>query len=195
MSKRSILAAAGTFLLTGCASTTLYAPLSVDPGTGLYPAVVHLTPADAQAFVTGEDPRAFRAVVLTVETNFRPANLAFMIRQALAQEGITRVYTMSEFARMAGLRSPPASATARPDMAAVQKYSRLTAPVLIVNFRFDMSAGHADTALKVSDDSNGHTLLEIDQRRLIWSNWDTESLFPVLNELRQWVKACPSEGA
>ena len=193
MINRYISIAAATLLISGCA-TTLYAPLKVDPTTGSYPAVVHLTRADTQAFVTRENPRTFRAVVLTVETNARPANLTFMIRQALAQEGITRVYTMSEFERMTGSQSSPGVTTAQQDMAAIQNYSRLNAPVLIVNFDFEMSSGHAQTALKISDGLSGQILLEIDRGRLIMSNWDEEALHPVLNELREWVNACASEG-
>jgi hypothetical protein len=199
MTRNRLLTAAATFLLSGCATTTLYAPLKVDPGTGLYPTFAHVAPADAQAFVTTENPRAFRAVVLSVQTNVRPANLSFMIRQALAQEGITRVYTSNEFARMTGypaapLAAKPGPGDPEPDRVAIRKYSKLVGPVLIVRFGFVMDSGHARTMLDISDGLDDQVLLKIDQRRLIWSNWDKEALFPVLNELRQWVNACTSAG-
>lgn len=175
-------------LLTICACATTYQPLKVDPKTELYPTSVTVDPGGIETFATSSNPRTFPVVLLLTESTYRPANFSFMIRDALFQAGVTRVYTSSEFRAMA--EDQKFALGDKIDSEVIKRYSATIVPVLVVSASY-VNAGDANTvtALSVQDGRSGQMLLKLDHPKMVWWSFDTEALYPVLNELRKWVKA------
>ncbi|MBS0578652.1 MAG: hypothetical protein JSR36_05260 [Proteobacteria bacterium] len=189
---RFLIPAVAVAMLNACATT--YQPLQVDPKTALYPTSTNVDPGGVQTFVTTTDPKSFPAVLLLSESSFRPANFSFMIRDALAQAGITHVYTTEEFRAMA---QDQKFSTADPlDSQTIKHYSETVARVLVVSASFTNN-GDANTltTLSVQDGGTGQVLLKLDHTRLVWWSFDKEALYPVLNKLREWVKASTAGAA
>jgi hypothetical protein len=178
----------GALLAAISACATTYQPLKVDPKSEMYPTSVTVDPGGIETFVTSSDPRSFPVVLLLTESTYRPANFSFMLRDALAQAGITRVYTPSEFRAMAQDQNFAAGDTL--DSELIKRYSATVAPTLVVSASY-VNAGDANTvtALSVQDGRTGQTLLKLDHPKMVWWSFDTEALYPVLNQLRRWVKA------
>ena len=186
MTKSAVLVGLGVAVLAGGCATT-YQPLKVDTKTAQYPTSVQIAPGGIQKFVTTVDPRQFAAVLLLTESNYRPATFAFMIRDALAQVGITNVYTRDEFALMAGDRH---FSVGQLDSNTIRSYSETQGPVLVVSATF-LNTGGANTLTEMSiqDGRTGQVLLKLNHTRLVWWSFDSEALYPVLNKMRDWVKS------
>jgi hypothetical protein len=179
-------------ILGGCATT--YQPLKVDEKTGLYPTSAQVDPGGVQIYVTTTNPRSFPVVLLLTESNYRPAGFAFMIRDALAQVGITNVYTPEEFRAMA--HDQKFTVPDRLESETIKRYSDSIAPVLVVSASY-VNAGDANTMteLSIQDGRTGQILLKLDHAHMVWWSFDSEALYPVLNKLRLWVKASTPTGA
>ena len=162
--------------------------MKVDPKTELYPTSVTVDRGGIEAFVTSSDPRSFPVVLLLTESTYRPANFSFMVRDALSQVGITRVYSAREFRAMADDRKFVVGD--KLDSEVIKRYSAAIEPILVVSAAY-IGAGDANTvtSLSVQDGRTGQMLLKLDHPKMVWWSFDTEALYPVLNELRKWVKA------
>lgn len=172
-------------LVTGCA--TNYRPLKVDEKSGFYATSTKVDPRSVLAFKTQVNPKQFPVVVLLAEANNRPASLMFTTRKVLAQAGLTKVYSADEFRRLAAdyKFDFPEDHFNRDSLA---KFSREIAPVLVVDIRHNfLGDANTRTTLVVTDTRSSTNLLVVDHRRLVWTNFDEEALYPVLNQLRQWL--------
>jgi hypothetical protein len=176
-----------TLQLCGCSPS--YQTLRVDPKTDGYSTSTSVDPGGIAASVTTTDPRTFPVVLLITRSNIRPAGLEFTVRNALAQAGITNVYDAEEFSRYCSDRH----LTVEPDHLdgdVIRKVSTDLVPVLVVNMSY-MLVGEArmHAVLQVVDGRTGEVLLRVDHPRLVWSSFDGEALYPVLNQLRGWIKS------
>ena len=110
------------------------------------------------------------------------------MRSALAQSGLTRVYTLDEFKQLAqdkGFTFQDDKINAE----SLRRFSTEIGSVLVVDmtYRFVGDARMRSTLI-VGDARTGKTLLQVDHPRLVWSDFDAEALYPVLNQLRKWIK-------
>lgn len=180
--------AASAALLSLGACSTLYQPLKLDDKTGLYATSVQVDPGGVTAFDTSRDPKQYRYVLILTDSNIRPTVFAVTVRQALAQSGLVRVYTPGEFAALAsdrGITSPDGQISSE----MVQRFSREVGSVLVIDYRYQfLGDAHFIGQLSAVDASTGATLLRVNHPRTNWSNADTEAMYPVLNELRKWLK-------
>jgi len=167
----------------------MYQPLKLDPGSGNYPTTNQLDPAAVSVFNTSADPHRYPVVLLVAESNIRPSVFEFEMRSALAQLGIKRVYLVSEFAQLSADNNLPFASRTDP-LPAAQAFADKIAPVLVVTMDYEF-IGNATVVsnLSVVDARERRSLFVLNQPKKVWSNWDAEALWPVLNELRRWVKA------
>lgn len=174
-------------LLTACAKN--YRALVVDAKSGTYPTSTQVDPGGVLAFVTTVDPKNFPVVILATDATIRPSIFEFTVRNALAQAGLTRVLNIQEFRAYAKDKGfdlsldPVGKETMR-------RYSEHTEPVLLINMSY-LIVGEArwHALLAVTDGRTGQSLLNVDHPKLVWSDADGEVLYPVLNQLRDWIKA------
>ncbi|HVL59441.1 MAG TPA: hypothetical protein VM491_23350 [Burkholderiaceae bacterium] len=149
----------------------------------------------ALSFDTTVDPKSFPIVLLAAGTPVRPAGFEFTVRSALAQLGLTRVYNVGEFRRLAhDLRFAGADDTV--NAALVRRFSQEIAPVLVVeatNIPFGEARMRFD--LRVIDGRDAKILLNVNHPRFIWVDHDAEVLRPVLNQLRRWARASAKRAA
>jgi hypothetical protein len=173
-------------VLASCATT--YQPLQVDPRTSQYATSVQVDPGGIETFVTTSDPKSFPVVLLLTDASYRPALFSFMVRDAMAQAGVTGVYTAEEFRAMAEDRRHPAPDRLGSDY--IKDFSSSVAPVLVVSATHNNVGGaNTLTTLSVQDGRTGKVLLKMNHTRLVWMSFDTEAIYPVLNKFREWVKA------
>ena len=174
-------------VLAGCATT--YQPLQVDSTSGQYRTSIKVDPGGVQTFVTTTDPLTYPVILLTAESNYSPSKFEFMVRSVLAQAGMTAVYNTEEFKNYAADRHFDAAApSVNAEM--VQKFSKQIAPVLLVNSKYTTGENAwVRVELQIQDAGTGQVLLRVDHNRLVWLSFDSEALYPVLNRLREWVKA------
>lgn len=170
------------------ACSTHYQTLKVDDRSGLYPTSTQVDAGGILRFDTSVDPTRSAYVLLVADSNVRPSGFAFTLRSALAQSGITRVYTPEEFKLLAqdkGFQLPEDRITAE----ALRRFSTDHGPVLVVDmsYRF-VGDARMRSQLLVGDARSGKLLLRVDHPKLVWSNFDAEALYPVLNQLRRWIK-------
>lgn len=176
------------FAASLAACSTHYHTLKADDRTGLYPTSTQVDPGGILTFDTSIDPRASAYVLLITEANIRPSGFSFTLRTALAQSGITRVYTLDEFKQLALDRSFKFQDD-KINAESLRRFSKEIGPVLVVDmtYRFVGDARMRST-LSVGDGRTGKALLRVDHPRLVWSDFDAEALYPVLNQLRKWIK-------
>jgi hypothetical protein len=175
-----------TVSLAAC--STHYHTLKADELTDLYPTSTQVDPGGILSFDTSVDPRASAYVLLITDANIRPTVFSFTLRSALAQSGITRVYTPEELKRLArdrGFTFPDDKISSE----SLRRFSTNIGPVLVVDmtYRF-VGDARMQSILVVSDGRTGRALLRVDHPKMVWSDFDTEALYPVLNQLRKWVK-------
>jgi hypothetical protein len=175
-----------TVSLAAC--STHYHTLKADERTDLYPTSTQVDPGGILTFDTSIDPRASAYVLLITEANIRPSVFSFTLRSALAQSGITRVYTPDELKRLAqdrGFKFPDDKINAE----SLRRFSTEIGPVLVVDmtYRF-VGDARMQSVLVVGDGRTGRALLRVDHPKVVWSDFDAEALYPVLNQLRKWIK-------
>lgn len=170
------------------ACSTHYHTLKVDDQTGLYPTSTQVDPGGILTYDTSIDPRTSAYVLLITEANIRPSGFSFTLRSALAQSGITRVYTLDEFKVLAqdkGFTFPDDRINAE----SLRRFSTEFGPVLVVDMTYRyVSDARMRSLLVVGDARTGKALLRVDHPKLVWSDFDAEALYPVLNQLRKWIK-------
>ena len=186
--KRISLIASSLIALSLSACSTHFHTLKPDDRTGFYPTSAQVDPGGILKFDTSIDPRNSAYVLLVSESNIRPAGFSFTLRSALAQSGLTRVYTLDEFKQLAqdkGFTFQDDKINAE----SLRRFSTEIGSVLVVDmtYRFVGDARMRSTLI-VGDARTGKTLLQVDHPRLVWSDFDAEALYPVLNQLRKWIK-------
>lgn len=160
----------------------------MDEKTGLYPTSVQVDPGGVTVYDTSADPKAYRYVLLLTDSNIRPSVFAFTVRQALAHGGVTRVYTPDEFLAIAEDRRLSSNG-AQISTELVQRFAKEIGSVLVVDYRYQfVGDARFHSRLSVTDAANGKVLLRVDHPRLNWANADAEAMYPVLNQLRKWMK-------
>lgn len=173
--------------LGGCAS---YAPVQVDPKTGLYPTATQLEASAIREYETTVDLSKFKFVALSSSSNVYPARFEFFVRAALADLGIKQVLNQDELVAMVKMHPKLTAVTAINDPLAIKKVSDTVGPILLIEFN---SVWDGDVrryvTLKATDASTGKTLLRVEHPKMIWASVDPEAHYPVLNALREWVKA------
>jgi len=177
-------------LLAGCAAS--YNPLTIDPATDLYATSSHLDPGGVLSFVTTTNPKQIPIVVLASEATSRPSLFEFKMREVLAQVGANRVLNESEFSSLVTDRAMPGIDNLS-EMEMVRQFSAQVAPVLLVKIRYGVYGSINQAELIVIDGRDGRTLLHVNHAPFIWTDPETETLFPVLNEMRRWFKASSKE--
>ena len=174
-------------VLGGCAS---YQPVQVDPKTDLYATTTQLDDSAIREYDTSVDPAKFRFVALNANSNVYPARFEFFTRTALADLGIKQVLNQEELVAMVKMHPKLGSINAINDPLAIKKVSDTVGPIMLIEFS---SAWDGDVrryvTLKITDASTGRTLLRVEHPKPIWVSVDPEAHYPVLNALRQWVKA------
>jgi len=170
--------------LTACLGH--YRTLEIDEQTGLYPTSTQVDPGGTLVFDTSVDPRSFSYVLLNTRTNLKPTQLSFTVRSALAQSGITKVYTPAEFKQLAQDRgfTFPNDTISTDDL---RNFSAVVGSVLVVDMIYRNDA-RAMSLLVVNDGRTGKALLRVLHQKTVWGNLDAEALYPVLNQLRKWIK-------
>ena len=163
-----------------------YRTLEIDEKTGLYPTYTQVDPGGTLVFNTSVDPRSFSYVLLNTRTNLKPTQLSFTVRSALAQSGITKVYTPAEFKQLAQDRgfTFPNDTISTDDL---RNFSAVVGSVLVVDMIYRNDA-RAMSLLVVNDGRTGKALLRVLHQKTVWGNLDAEALYPVLNQLRKWIK-------
>jgi hypothetical protein len=179
--------------LTACSPH--YQALKVDEQTGMYPAFTEVDPGGTLAFDTSVDPQTSPYVLLLTNATFRPPVFSFTVRNALAQSGITRVFTPEEFKQLAQDKGFTFSSD-KNILEELSRFSSEVGPVLVVamSYRF-IGEARARSTLVVGDAQTGKILLRVDHHKTVWSNADAEALYPVLNQLRKWIKESSRGGA
>jgi hypothetical protein len=174
------------FLTTGCAST--YRTLKVDAQAGLYPTNSQLDPGATTVYDTSVDLRAFPIVLLITDTNLQPSVFEFTVRTALAQAGIINVFSSIEFFALAKSKGIDVS-DSRVTPAIVRSFSSRVAPVLSIEYSLEgSSGGQKQSTLVVTDTRTNRPLLQLDQKSSV-GDINTGAMYPVLNQLRRWIKA------
>jgi len=160
-----------------------YRTLEVDEQTGLYPTFTKVDPGGTLVFDTSVDPRSFSYVLLNTRTNLKPSQLSFTVRSALAQSGITKVYTPEELKQLAQDRgfTFPNDTISADDL---RNFSAKVGSVLVVDMIY-RNTGNARVAslLVVNDGRTGKALLRVLHQKTVWSDFDAEALYPVLNPI------------
>ncbi len=177
--------------LLGCilsACSTHYQTLKVDERSGQYPTSSQVDAGGVLTYDTSVDSRGFPVVLLITNANIRPSGFEFTVRHALAQSGFSRVYTIDEF-RLLAADKGFAFADEKIDAEAVRRFSSQVAPVLVVDitYRF-VGDARMRSLLIVGDGRTGKALLRVDHHKTVWSDFDAEALYPVLNQLRKWIR-------
>ncbi|MES2946444.1 MAG: hypothetical protein V4772_26550 [Pseudomonadota bacterium] len=177
--------------LVGCAS---YQPVQVDPKTDLYNTATKLEDSAIRENDTSADLAKYRFVVLNTRSNVYPARFEFFIRTALADLGMVKVLNQEELVSLVKMHPKLASMESINDPLAIKKVSDTLGPVLVIdcNSMWDGDVRRYVT-LKITDASSGKTFLRIDHPKFIWASVDPEAHYPVLNALRQWVRATASK--
>lgn len=169
------------------ACSTLYQPLRVDEKTDAYPTTVQVDAGGTLVYDTSLDPRGYRYVLLAADSNVRPSVFGFTVRQALAQAGIVRVFSVDEFAQLSRDRGIAPEDGKRKDLA--QRFAKDISPVLVVDYEYRfLGDARFLSRLTVTDAKTSKVLLKIDHPRINWVSADTEAMYPVLNQLRRWIK-------
>ena len=172
--------------LTACLGH--YRTLEIDEQTGLYPTSTQVDPGGTLVFDTSVDPQSFSYVLLSTRTNLKPYQLSFTVRSALAQSGITKVYTPEEIKLLAQDRgfTFPNDTISADDL---RNFSAEVGSVLVVDMIY-RAVGDARmmSLLVVNDGRTGKVLLRVLHQKTVWSDSDVEALYPVLNQLRKWIK-------
>lgn len=170
--------------LTGCASR--YRPLQLDERTSQYPAAFKLQPENIRRFDTSVNPNSFPVVLMLSRSNYRPFGFEFMMRSAFAQLQNTRVFNQEEFLRFA---SDKKFAITRDKLygETMQRFSKEVVPVLVV----DLSTDFANNAqwygsITITDGRSGEMLFFANLNQTVFSDVDSEVIYPLLNELRRW---------
>lgn len=177
--------------LAGCAS---YAPVQVDQKTGMYSTTTELDKSAIREYDTTVDLQAFRFVYLNANSNVYPGRFEFFVRNALADLGVTQVLNQDELVAFVKAHPKLKDVSSVNDPLAIKKVSEAVGPILMVEFNsiWDGDVRRYVT-LKITDASTGRKLLHVEQDKLIWMSVDPEAHYPVLNVLRQWVKACSNK--
>lgn len=189
---RMPVAAVIAVVLAGC--STNYKPLRLDAAQSAYPTNAKVDPGGILAFDTSVDPASYPYILMTTASNYRPSNLSFTLRTALAQSGFVNVYTSEELGLLARDRGYPFPEDTV-DAASLRRFSEEVGPVLLVDMRYGrVGDARMYGSLSVRDARTGRQLLKVDHPRTVWSDFDAEALYPVLNEFRRWVKSSTKKG-
>lgn len=182
----SSFAVAAIVLLAGCA--TQYQTLRVDEKSGLYPTSTTVDPGGVLVYDTSVAPKSFKYVLLITNSNNRPSGFSFTVRSALAQAGLIAVYTPEEFRLLAqdrGFTFPEDRFTSE----SLRRFSTENGRVLVLDYTYRFLGNASMSSLLVATDgSTGKTLLRIDHPKHVFWDFDGEALYPVLNQLRKWIK-------
>jgi hypothetical protein len=179
--------------LGGCQSS--YRPLKIDSKTSFYPTTTELDAGATTVFSTSTDPATFPIILLSTSANLRSQVFEFMMRDALAQAGMIKVFTPVEFMALAKSKGIDLGNRNQIDATVVEFSSRIV-PVLAITYDLQWDGDvRRYSRLKVVDGRSGQALLELNQNRLIWADADSEAIYPVLNQLRKWIKASSKSGA
>jgi hypothetical protein len=172
-------------LTSGCA--TNYLPLKVDEKTGFYATSTEVDPGGILAFKTNINPRSFPVILLLTESNNRPNSLEFTTRNALAQAGFKNVYSADELRQFA-IDHKFSFQDDQFTRESLRRFSNEITPVLAIDIRYNyIGDARTRTTLLVTDTRSSTNLLVVDHPKLVWSNFDSEALYPVLNQLRKWL--------
>lgn len=191
MPYKTLVAAIAILLAAGC-STMYYDRTGIDQETGLYATGTTVDPAAVQVRGTNVDLTKFRFVYLETRTDLWPARFEFFVRDALVRMGFKNILNTRELSKF--ITSNPeqlSSIHSISDFMSQQRLSNRVGPVLhvAVNIGSDRG-GNRNVTLTVSDLSEGRVLLLLNHRKAVWTSFDKEAHYPVLNELKKWADAC-----
>lgn len=171
-------------VLSGCAHQ--YLPLQLDAKSSAYPTSTQVDPGGIVAYNVQVNPTIFPVVLLVANSNNRASVFEFTMRTALAQLNVTNVFNPAEFRKYAADRHVDLDGD-KLNGAAIQRFSNTVAPVLLVEsvYRF-VGDARMMVGVRVVDSRTGTALLVVNHPRTVWSDFDAEALYPMLNQLRRW---------
>lgn len=180
-------------MLSGCAHQ--YVPLQLDEKSLAYPTSTQVDPGGVLAYNTQVNPKIFPVVLLVANSNNRASIFEFTMRTALAQLNATDVFNPAEFRKFAADRHVVLDGD-KLDGTAIQRFSNTVAPVLLVEavYRF-VGDARMMVGVRVTDGRTGTVLLAVNHPRTVWNNFDSEALYPMLNQLRRWYLASSKQSA
>lgn len=171
--------------LSGCG---VHVPGKIND-SGMYDQLANLDKGAILTRDTSVAPRSFALVGISTSSNMFPGRFEFLTRSALADLGVTKVVNGRELLSYAKAHPKLLDIESLQDPGALKRIGQQTGPIMLVEFS-SISDGNVrrSVRMRVTDVSQGKVLFLVEQTKIVWTNADAETIYPVLNAFRSWYQ-------